>query len=113
MHKTAKQKQILAVCLAGGFTTMLDNSVLNIAIPALRSTLDADPTQIQWIVAGYSLAFGLALIPGGRLGDLRGRKPFFVAGIALFVGAGLLAATAQTPGCWSRSGCSRAPAPGW
>ncbi|MFJ9520215.1 MFS transporter [Kitasatospora sp. NPDC101801] len=96
MHKTAKQKQILAVCLAGGFTTMLDNSVLNIAVPALRGTLHADPTQIQWIVAGYSLAFGLALIPGGRLGDLRGRKPFFVAGIALFVGAGLLAATAQT-----------------
>lgn len=97
MHKTAKQKQILAVCLAGGFTTMLDNSVLNIAVPALRSTLDADPTQIQWIVAGYSLAFGLALIPGGRLGDLRGRKPFFVTGIALFVAAGLLAATATTP----------------
>ncbi|MER5867111.1 MFS transporter [Kitasatospora sp. NPDC002040] len=97
MHKTAKQKQILLVCLAGGFTTMLDNSVLNIAVPALRSTLEADPTQVQWIVAGYSLAFGLALIPGGRLGDLRGRKPFFVAGIALFVGAGLLAATAQTP----------------
>lgn len=97
VHKTAKQKQILLVCLAGGFTTMLDNSVLNIAVPALRSTLDGTPTQIQWIVAGYSLAFGLALIPGGRLGDLHGRKPFFITGIALFVGAGLLAATAQTP----------------
>ncbi|MFJ8039914.1 MFS transporter [Kitasatospora sp. NPDC096147] len=94
MHRTAKQNRILAVCLAGGFTTMLDNSVLNIAVPALRSTLDASPTQIQWIVAGYSLAFGLALIPGGRLGDLRGRKQFFVAGIALFVLAGLVAATA-------------------
>ncbi|MGW2395895.1 MFS transporter [Kitasatospora sp. NPDC001664] len=98
MHRTAKkQNRILAVCLAGGFTTMLDNSVLNIAVPALRSTLEASATQIQWIVAGYSLAFGLALIPGGRLGDLRGRKQFFVAGIALFVAAGLLAAAATDP----------------
>ncbi|MFI5526958.1 MFS transporter [Kitasatospora sp. NPDC051853] len=98
MHRTAKkQNRILAVCLAGGFTTMLDNSVLNIAVPALRSSLEASATQIQWIVAGYSLAFGLALIPGGRLGDLRGRKQFFVAGIALFVVAGLFAAAATDP----------------
>ncbi|MDH6125074.1 MFS transporter [Kitasatospora sp. GP82] len=94
---TAAQRRVLAVCLAGGLTTMLDNSVLNIAVPALRSSLHADATEVQWLVAGYSLAFGLALIPGGRLGDERGRKPFFIAGIAVFFTAGLLASTAWMP----------------
>ncbi|MGE7434916.1 MULTISPECIES: MFS transporter [Kitasatospora] len=93
----AASRKVLTVCLAGGLTTMLDNSVLNIAVPALRSSLHAGATQVQWLVAGYSLAFGLALIPGGRLGDERGRKPFFVAGIAVFFAAGLLASTVPIP----------------
>ncbi|WP_248958959.1 MFS transporter [Sphaerisporangium perillae] len=73
----AAGRRVLVVCALGGFTTLLDNSVLNIAIPALRGSLHADATQLQWMVAGYSLAFGLALIPGGRLGDVRGASRFF------------------------------------
>ncbi|MEU6721009.1 MFS transporter [Nonomuraea sp. NPDC046802] len=76
---------------------MLDNSALNIAIPALRDSLHADATQVQWLVAGYSLAFGLALIPGGRLGDIRGRKPFFLAGMAIFTAGAILAGSAPQP----------------
>ncbi|MEV7027708.1 MFS transporter, partial [Kitasatospora sp. NPDC093558] len=86
------------VCVAGGFTTLIDQSVLNTSIPALRESLHAQPAHIQWIVAGYSLAFGLALIPGGRLGDVLGRKWFFVTSLALFTLVSLVSATASDPG---------------
>ncbi|MER7177207.1 MFS transporter [Streptomyces mesophilus] len=90
-----RERRVLAVCLAAGFTSLLDQSVLNIAVPALRDALSADASQLQWIVAGYSLAFGVALVPGGRLGDVHGRKPFFLAGMALFAVAGVLSSCAQ------------------
>ncbi|WP_406086842.1 MFS transporter [Kitasatospora purpeofusca] len=93
----AAGRRVLLVCVAGGFTTLIDQSVLNTAIPALRESLHAQPAHLQWIVAGYSLAFGLALIPGGRLGDVRGRKWFFVGGLALFTAVSLLSATATEP----------------
>ncbi|MFI6156433.1 MFS transporter [Kitasatospora sp. NPDC051170] len=93
----AAGRRVLLVCVAGGFTTLLDQSVLNTAIPALRESLHAQPAHLQWIVAGYSLAFGLALIPGGRLGDVKGRKWFFVSGLALFTLVSLVSATATDP----------------
>ncbi|SDT32098.1 MFS transporter [Actinoplanes derwentensis] len=85
----------LAVCLAAAFTTLLDQASLNSAIPALRSELGAGPATLQWIIAGYSLTFGLAMIPAGRLGDAHGRKWLFVGGVALFTLAGIVAATAD------------------
>ncbi|MFF2145568.1 MFS transporter [Kitasatospora sp. NPDC058190] len=94
----AAGRRVLLVCVAGGFTTLLDQSVLNTSIPALREALHAQPAHLQWIVAGYSLAFGLALIPGGRLGDVKGRKWFFVTGLALFTLVSLVSATATDPG---------------
>ncbi|MFJ6137195.1 MFS transporter [Kitasatospora sp. NPDC092286] len=93
----AAGRRVLLVCVAGGFTTLLDQSVLNTSIPALRESLHAQPAHLQWIVAGYSLAFGLALVPGGRLGDVKGRKWFFVTGLALFSAVSLLSATATDP----------------
>ncbi|MFD7586072.1 MFS transporter [Kitasatospora sp. NPDC059811] len=93
----AAGRRVLLVCVAGGFTTLLDQSVLNTSIPALRESLHAQPAHLQWIVAGYSLAFGLALIPGGRLGDVRGRKWLFVTGLALFTLVSLVSATATAP----------------
>ncbi|MFD5466672.1 MFS transporter [Kitasatospora sp. NPDC127059] len=93
----AAGRRVLLVCVAGGFTTLLDQSVLNTSIPALREALHAQPAHLQWIVAGYSLAFGLALIPGGRLGDVKGRKWFFVTGLALFTLVSLVSATAGDP----------------
>ncbi|MFI5908101.1 MFS transporter [Dactylosporangium sp. NPDC051541] len=88
-------RAVLAVCLGAGFTTLLDQSVLTIAVPALRSSLGAGPAALQWIVAGYSLAFGLALVPAGRVGDLIGRRWLFVGGLALFGAGAVLAGTAR------------------
>ncbi|MFD4570713.1 MFS transporter [Streptomyces sp. NPDC058417] len=90
-------RRVLTVCLAAGVTTLLDQSVLTIAVPALRQSLSAGATDVQWLVSGYSLAFGLALVPGGSLGDARGRKGFFLAGLSLFVLCGLVAATGTRP----------------
>ncbi|MEV4365205.1 MFS transporter [Nonomuraea sp. NPDC049625] len=109
----AAGRRVLVVCAACGFTTLLDNSVLNIAIPALRDSLHADATQVQWMVAGYSLAFGLALVPGGRLGDIRGRKPFFLAGMAIFTVGAALAGSSPTHGRSSRRACSKGWGEGW
>ncbi|WP_033279869.1 MFS transporter [Streptomyces sp. NRRL F-525] len=91
-------RRVLLVCMAAGATTLLDQAVLNIAIPSMRHSLGAGAADVQWIVAGYSLAFGLALVPGGSLGDLHGRKRLFIAGVAVFLLAGVAAATGGGPG---------------
>ncbi|MEU5254044.1 MFS transporter [Streptomyces longwoodensis] len=91
-------RRVLPVCLAAGATTLLDQAVLTIAVPSMRQSLGASGADVQWIVAGYSLAFGLALVPGGSLGDLHGRKHLFLAGMAVFLLAGVTAATGAGPG---------------
>lgn len=74
----------LAVCLVAGGMCLLDVSIVNVALPSIREGLQADDSQVQWIVAGYALAFGMALVPAGRLGDARSRRTVFVWGVALF-----------------------------
>jgi len=86
----------LAVCFVGGFVTMLDVSIVNVALPSVQTALHAGPTQLQLIVAGYSLAFGLVLVPFGRLGDARGRRRMFMLAMAGFGAMSLLAGLAQT-----------------
>ncbi|WP_307134842.1 MFS transporter [Streptomyces aurantiacus] len=68
-----------------------------IALPSMRESFGASAADVQWIVAGYSLAFGLALVPGGSLGDLYGRKHLFLAAVSVFLLAGV-AATGSGPG---------------
>jgi EmrB/QacA subfamily drug resistance transporter len=75
----------LTVCLSAGFMTLLDVSIVNVALPSIRTGLDASSGQLQWILAGYSLAFGLVLVPAGRIGDARGRKAAFLTSLAVFV----------------------------
>ncbi|WP_069387628.1 MFS transporter [Cellulosimicrobium cellulans] len=75
---------VLWVCLAVGFITTLDVSIVNVALPSIEESLGAGPTQLQLVVAGYTLAFGLALVPAGRLGDAGGRRRLFIAGLVGF-----------------------------
>ncbi|GFN00143.1 hypothetical protein Sfulv_49530 [Streptomyces fulvorobeus] len=74
----------LAVCLVAGFMTLLDVSIVNVALPSIREGLDTPESDLQWVLSGYALAFGLFLIPAGRLGDARGRRAVFMVGLALF-----------------------------
>ena len=87
----------LAVVLAAGFMTLLDVSIVNVALPSIERGLHAQQNALQWIVAGYALALGLLLVPAGRFGDAHGRRPVFMVGVALFVVASAACALAQTP----------------
>ncbi|MCW2613629.1 MAG: major facilitator superfamily 1 [Frankiales bacterium] len=89
----------LAVCLVVGFMTLLDVSIVNVALPSIASSLGAGDSALQWIVSGYALTFGLLLVPAGRFGDARGRRQAFLLGLVLFVLASLA--------------CGLAPSSGW
>jgi EmrB/QacA subfamily drug resistance transporter len=78
------------------FMTILDFSIVNVAIPSIQSGLHASAAQIQLVVAGYSLTYGAGLITGGRLGDRFGRRRLYLIGLALFTVASLICGIAPT-----------------
>jgi len=86
----------LGVCLAAGFMTLLDVSIVNVALPSIVQGLHAQQNELEWIVAGYALTLGLLLVPAGRFGDAHGRRPVFMLGVALFVAASAACALAPT-----------------
>src|SRR4051812_4149885 len=86
----------LGVVLAAGFMTLLDVSIVNVALPSIELGLHAQQNELQWIVSGYALALGLLLVPSGRFGDAHGRRPVFMVGVALFVIASAACALAPT-----------------
>jgi EmrB/QacA subfamily drug resistance transporter len=86
----------LSVCLVGGFMALLDVSIVNVALPSIRTGLDATDSDLQWVISGYALTFGLVLVPAGRFGDMHGRRNAFVAGITLFTLASAAAGLAQS-----------------
>lgn len=87
---TTEQRHILAVVLVPVFMSLLAVSSINVVLPSVQTTLDASTSEIQWVLTGYTLAFGVLLVPAGRAGDVYGRGRLFVAGLALF-GLGSLA----------------------
>jgi EmrB/QacA subfamily drug resistance transporter len=89
--------QALAVCLGAGAMTLLDLSIVNVALPSIREGLQASNSTLQWVVAGYALAFGVVLVPAGRLGDARSRRTIFMWGVALFTIASAACGAAQAP----------------
>jgi EmrB/QacA subfamily drug resistance transporter len=74
----------LPTVLTGVFITILDFFIVNVAIPTTQRDLHASATAIEWVVAGYGLAYGSGLVLGGRLGDIFGRRRVFTLGLALF-----------------------------
>src|SRR5262249_2931338 len=88
----------LAVLLLAAFMNLLDVSIVNIAIPAIQRNLHASYADVQWALAGYTLAYALVLITGSRLGDTFGRKRLFLIGVTGFTLMSALCGAAQTPG---------------
>jgi EmrB/QacA subfamily drug resistance transporter len=86
------------VMIAAAMMDLIDITVVNVALPTIRSDLGASGTQLEWVVSAYMLAFAAALIVAGSFGDLLGRKRIFCGGIAVFGLASLAAGLAQTPG---------------
>ena len=77
--------RILSVSLVVGFLSLLDVSIVNVAIPSMQQGLDTSASAIQWVVSGYLLAFGLTLVAGGRLGDAYGRRRMMLLGLVGFI----------------------------
>ena len=88
----------LGVCVSALFMTLLDVSIVTVALPSIGASTGAGPSQLQWVVSGYALAFGMVPIIGGRLGDDRGRRRVLLIGIAAFVVCSALVGLAPTPG---------------
>jgi EmrB/QacA subfamily drug resistance transporter len=75
----------LAVTQMAGFMSLLDVSIVNVALPSIQHSLGASVAQVQWVVSGYALTFGLVLVAGGRLGDALGRRRMFLVALTGFV----------------------------
>src|SRR6266516_2101823 len=88
-NKREKILVLLAMCFAL-FMAMLDNTVVNVALPTISRKLGAGVSGLQWVVDGYVLAFASLLLTGGILGDRYGRKKIFIFGLIGFTGASLL-----------------------
>ena len=86
----------LTVCLIAGFMTLLDVSIVNVALPSMQNGLHATASDLSWVISGYALTFGLVLVAAGRLGDDRGRKRMFLAGLVLFTATSALAGAATS-----------------
>ncbi|MEU4263294.1 MFS transporter [Streptomyces argenteolus] len=87
----------LAIVMTAAFMDLVDVTIVNIAIPSITRDTGASFSEIQWITAGYALAFAAGLITGGRLGDIYGRKRMFLIGIGGFTIASALCGFAGNP----------------
>lgn len=83
-HPDPRRWRALAVTLLVGFMSLLDVTIVNVAVPSIQSSLHASSAAVQWIVSGYALTFGLTLVAGGRLGDVVGRRRMFLVGLVAF-----------------------------
>ncbi|HLS52019.1 MAG TPA: MFS transporter, partial [Burkholderiaceae bacterium] len=77
--------RVLAVLLTVIFMALMNVSIVNVALPSIQHALDASQSDIQWVLSGYALTFGVVLVAAGRAGDILGRGGIFVAGLVLFV----------------------------
>lgn len=88
----------LAVILSGMFISLLDSLIVNVALPSIRTSLHASESELSWVVSGYALGLGLALIPAGRIGDRIGHKWVFILGLALFTATSMACGLSQDGG---------------
>ena len=76
--------RVLIVLLTALFMSLLSVSIVNVALPSIQSGLGASESDVQWVLSGYALTFGVILVAAGRAGDLVGRGGIFLAGIAIY-----------------------------
>ena len=88
----------LAAVSVGLFMIMLDNTVVNVALPSIRRSLHLTLADLEWVVTGYALTFAAFMLTGGKLADLLGRRLIFMAGLVIFTGASLACGLAPNGG---------------
>jgi EmrB/QacA subfamily drug resistance transporter len=96
--KSDRRWSALALIVTAQFMVILDVAIVNVALPSIKSDLNFSQTNLQWVVSAYAIMFGGALLLGGRLADLLGRRRLFITGLALFAASSLLCGLA-----WSES----------
>src|SRR6478609_7135080 len=82
----------------GLFMIMLDNTVVNVALPTMQKDLHVSTARLEWVVVAYALTFAALLITGGKLGDVYGRRRLFVIGLAIFTASSLACGLASSAG---------------
>ena len=87
----------LAAVAFGLFMIMLDNTVVNVALPSIQRDFQTDLSELEWVVNGYALTFGVLMLTGGKLADLLGRRLIFIVGLAIFTAASLACGLATSP----------------
>src|SRR6478672_7604300 len=88
----------LALLSAVQFMVVLDIAIVNVALPSIQTDLHFSQENLQWVVSAYAILFGGALLLGGRLADIFGRRRLFVIGLAIFSGASLLCGVSWSEG---------------
>ncbi len=86
--------RILAVLLTVIFMTLVGVSIVNVAIPSIQHDLNASLSDMQWVLSGYALTFGIVLVAAGRAGDIMGRGGIFLLGVGIFTAASVAAGLA-------------------
>jgi EmrB/QacA subfamily drug resistance transporter len=89
LHGPHRKWLTLAAVAFGLFMIMLDNTVVNVALPSIQADLDAKLSELEWVVAGYALTFAALMLIGGKVADAYGRRRIFVIGIVVFTLASL------------------------
>jgi EmrB/QacA subfamily drug resistance transporter len=97
-HPGGLTGRALALVLVASFMVVLDFSIVNVALPSIRRSLDFGGNSVQWVVTAYAITFGGLLILGGRTADILGRRRMFVVGLILFAGASLAAGSTGDAG---------------
>jgi EmrB/QacA subfamily drug resistance transporter len=88
----------LGAVSVGLFMIMLDNTVVNVALPSMRRSLHMSLSELEWVVAGYALTFAAFMLIGGKLADFLGRRLIFMIGLGVFTGASLACGLAPNGG---------------
>ena len=97
-HRPVRPVLVITVFCLGLFMTLLDITIVNIAIPDLVTDLNATLETVLWVGSAYSLTYTVLLITAGRLGDIYGPRRLFLIGLTVFTAASLASGLSQTPG---------------
>ncbi len=89
--------RILVVLLAAIFMSLIAVSIVNVALPSIQEGLGASESDLQWVLSGYALTFGVVLVAAGRAGDILGRGGIFIIGASIFTAASIASSFAPNP----------------
>jgi sugar phosphate permease len=102
-----RQWWTLAAVTVGLFMIMLDDTVVNVALPSMQDDLGISQSGLEWVVNAYALTFGVLLLTGGKLADLFGRRFIFIVGLVIFTGSslacGLATGSGMLIGAWTNA----------